>query len=214
MSRAGLVSLVLLFLSISLVVSAPVPERVLSLAQRSDDYDHDTVARSLATLIDREFDISDADYTAREYEHLFDREFDMEDDDYIFKRELSTLDPREFDNFEQEYTKREDSDVHTLYRRRGGRGVASKTRAASHKVAAKPKSGFKQVSPSIKNIAAKVASAVATVAVASDKIHANIGKLSKFTNGLNHAINPIGSAGKAAAKHGGKAGKIISSLLF
>ncbi|KDR66923.1 hypothetical protein GALMADRAFT_232317 [Galerina marginata CBS 339.88] len=257
MSRAGLVSLMLFFLSVSLVVSAPVPERVLSLAERFDDlnYDNDFVARSLDVLVDRELDIAGADFETREYLDMFDREFPMDDEEYILKRELSTLDAREFDDLEEEYTKRDDSDVHVLYRRKSiftkiknaFKKVGSGIKKGFQKVGSGLKTGFKKVGGFIKKTVAKVAkvylkvaAAVATVAAkvvkfipgvgngislalkgyaygankASDKIHANIGKLSKFTNGLNYVINPMGSVGKAAGKHGGKAGKIASSLLF
>jgi len=262
MSRAGLVSLILLFLSVGLTISAPVPERVFSLTARFDDYDNDFVERSLAVLVDREFDIVDA----REYLDIFDRGFDVGDDEYSFERDMSLLDGREFDE-------RDAPDVQMLYRRRS---IFSKIKSAFKKIGSKIKSGFKKmgsgikkgfqkvgsglkkagrvlkkgfqkVGKFIKKTAAKVAkvylkvvSAVASVAakvvkfipgvgtglsmaikgvayganVASDKIHANLGKFGKFTNGLNYVINPMGSAAKAAGKHGGKAGSVVSSLMF
>ncbi|KAF8882923.1 hypothetical protein CPB84DRAFT_196725 [Gymnopilus junonius] len=44
---------------------------------------------------------------------------------------------------------------------------------------------------------------------ASDKIHANLGKLGKVDKGLNNVINPLGSA----VKHMGKGGKVVGALL-
>jgi hypothetical protein len=243
MSRAGLVSLILFSLFIGLVTSAPLAERLSSLAERYDDYDNDFAARSLARLDHREFDIADPEYTKREYLSAFDeREFDIVHDEYS-KREydLTVFDERDFE--ELEYSKRDDSDPHMLYRRKS---VFTKIKDDFKKAGSAIKKGFQKVGTFIKKNGAKIAkfglkvyAAAASVAskalkfipgvgtalstavkglaiganAASDKIHANLGKLGKVDKGLNYVINPFSSTAKAAGKKN-KAAGVVSSLLF
>jgi hypothetical protein len=241
MSRAGLVSLVLFSLFIGLVTSAPLAERLSSLAERYDNYDNDFAIRSLAILDDRDFDIADPEYTKREYLSMLDeREFDIVDDEYS-KREydLTVFDERDFE--ELEHTKRDNSDVHMLYRRRS---IFTKIKDGFKKAGRAIKKGFQKVGTFIKKTGAKIAkfglklvAAAASVAskalkfipgvgtalgmavkgvamganAASNKIHANLGKLGKVTKGLDYVINPLGSLAKGK---GGKAGKALSSILL
>jgi len=256
MSRAGLVSLVLCFLFIGLATSAPLAERLSSLAERYDDY---------INLGGREFDMANPEYTKREYLSTFhNRGFDLLGEESI-KREydLSSLDARDIEELEHEYIKRDDSDVHMLYRRRsiftkirdGFRKLGRAMKKGFHKVkegfqkaGRAIKKGFQKVGTFIKKTAAKVAkfglkivAAVASVAAkvvkfipgvgtgismalkgvaigtnaASNKIHANLGKLDKVTKGLDYVINPMSSVAKAAGKaKGGKAAGIVSSLFL
>jgi hypothetical protein len=283
MSRAGLVSFILFSLFIGLATAAPLAERLSSLAERYDAYDNDFIARSLAILGDREFEIAGPEYTKREYLSIFDdREFDVADDEYT-KRDydLSVFEERDFE--ELEYTKRDDSDVHMLYRRRSiftkirdafrkagraikkgfqkvgaglkkaGHAIKSGFQKAGHamkagfqKAGKALKKGFQKVGKFIKTTGAKIAkfglklvAAAASVAskvlkfipgvgtalsmavkgvaiganAASNKIHANLGKLGKVDKGLDYVISPMGSAAKAAGK-GSKAMGVVSSLLF
>ncbi|EDR11198.1 uncharacterized protein LACBIDRAFT_293335 [Laccaria bicolor S238N-H82] len=221
MSRAGLVSLVLFFLCITLAASAPLPEYsssdVESFVARSDDYDRDLLTRSL------DFDAPEI----RELSFLRERDFDIGDGTY-YKREFVT------------------SDTAPLYRRSK---VTQKINAAFHKAGAAIKHGFqkagtaikqgvqkavKKVGTFVKNTGAKIAKfglkvvsaaagvlstvsrfipavgpglsaafkgASAAADAGSNAIHANLGK--KLNNGmkaLNIIKDPIGAGISAAAK--------------
>ncbi|KIK03997.1 hypothetical protein K443DRAFT_676314 [Laccaria amethystina LaAM-08-1] len=221
MSRAGLVSLVLFFLFITLAASAPLPEYspsdVESFVARSDDYDHDLLTRSL------DFDSLEI----RELSFLKERDFDIGDGTY-YKRELVTF------------------DTAPLYRRTK---ITQKINAAFHKAGAAIKHGFQKAGTAIKQgvqkavkkvgtfvkttgakiakFGLKVASAAAGVLstvsrfipgvgpglsaafkgasaaanAGSNAIHANLGKkLDKGMKVLNIVKDPIGAGISAAAK--------------
>jgi hypothetical protein len=204
MSRAGLVFFVLFSLLIGLATSAPLGERLSSLAERSGDYDHDFIVRSLAILGAREFDNADPEYTKREYLSILDdRDFDIAEDEYT-KREydLSIFEERDLEGLE--YTKRDDSDVHILYRResiftkikhafqKAGHAIKKGFQKAGHaiksgfqKVGKVLKKGFQKVGTFIKKTGAKIAKFALKVVAAGASV---LSKALKFIPGVGTAL--------------------------
>jgi len=234
MSRVGLFSLFVLLAFFSFSASAPVPSRSFSLAERYGNSD-ELLKRSLDNVfVDREFNTAYSTvYNKRDYLSKLDgRDLDEAYGQYT-KREfenLFTLNERDFDDdLESEFTKR---DLQVLQRRsKITRKIDHAFKTAAHKVghffkttgAKVAKFGLKVAAAgaSVLSKAAKIIPGVGTgistalkgvatgANAASDKIHANLGKLNKVDKGLNYVINPVGTAGKKL----GKKGKVLGALV-
>ncbi|PPQ95678.1 hypothetical protein CVT26_008328 [Gymnopilus dilepis] len=157
MLRAGLVSLVFFFAIVSLVVCAPIPDRI-AFIERDDDFEQEFLTRSLAILIDREFTNTDAVLSKRDADYtslLEDRDFDAAYDAHLkvmhdacplcqlfechLQRDfdVSLYDERDFDDFEKAVSKRE---VVVLSRR----SIWTKIRDAFKHAFSKVKEGFQK----------------------------------------------------------------------
>jgi len=234
MYRAGLFSLFILLAFFGFSASAPVPSRSSSLVERYDNNGNDLLTRSFNdVVVGREFDTAGpAVYSKRDYLSILNgRDLD-EAYDHCTKRDfedLFTLDERDFDDdLESEFAKR---DLQVLQRRsKITRKIDHAFQTAAHKVghffkttgAKIAKFGLKVVAAGaaaiskvarfIPGVGTGISAALKGVATganaASDKIHANLGKLNKVDKGLNYVINPVGTAGKKL----GKKGKVLGAL--
>jgi len=228
MFRAGLFSVFLLFASvIGLVSCAPIPERSsLSLVERYDDLSNLLVTREfgtadsyvytqrdyLPTLAGREFDDL-ALLDERDLDDLIN-EFSKRDDTHIsplYRRSIFTKIKHAFQHV-----------VHAV-----GHAVVHAAKAVGHfvkttgakiaKVALKVYAAATAVAAKVVRFIPGIGTGAATALkgvsaaenLASNKIHANIGKFgNRLDKGLNYVINPMGSA----SKHMGKGGKVMGAL--
>ncbi|KAF8891946.1 hypothetical protein CPB84DRAFT_1783896 [Gymnopilus junonius] len=235
MLRAGLLSLIL-FAFIGLVACAPVPERLSNLVERYDDSANNLFTRSLDAFEDpvyskrdylpelegRDLGLDFSQYFKRDYDFdLFD-ERDFDDFEHHFakvleRRSIFTKIKHAFQHVGHAIAHVAKKAVHGIVHVAKKVGHFVKTTGAKIakfglKVVAAAASVASKVVKFIPGVGTAAGMALKGVAMgankASDKIHANLGKLGKIDKGLNYVINPFGSA----AKHMGKGGKVLGAL--
>ncbi|KDR70675.1 hypothetical protein GALMADRAFT_271448 [Galerina marginata CBS 339.88] len=193
MSRAGLISFVVFFaFCVGLSASAPVPERLSSLAKRHD-YDNIIVARYFDTLLDPEFDRREGrQYSKYDYlsSSINNREFGAEYEEYTQRDydTLSTFDERDIDDVEISYAKRYDSN--TFHRR----SIFDKIRNAFKKAGNAIKKGFNKVQSTFKKAAVAIKSVSKKVAQPFKAVG------NKMKNGFQSGFQKVGQGFRTAGR--------------
>ncbi|KAF8891947.1 hypothetical protein CPB84DRAFT_1748811 [Gymnopilus junonius] len=153
MLRAGLVYLVLFLTFVGLASSAPIPERLSTLVERYDDFNTDFFARSLAILVDRDFDGVDpilskfpsiADLTIRGTCRVIDTD--------PARLQLLLYDERDLDKIEYGYGRYLDEDTRRL------QAAFHKVKEGFQKFGHIMKKGFQKVGQGLKKFGGMVKS--------------------------------------------------------